>query len=410
MLSAMTGSSRATTSDPVASASSGTLARLFSIRDASAPYALADVLSEALSETGASHMVLHLASHDGERLVSLVPGESSEPSILDVDGSLPGRVYAEQQQLEVEEGSQTRLLIPVTERSYRLGVLDLTLPSLDDELRRKAAEYAILAALLLLIDGRYTDYYLCTRRIEPMQLPAELQWQLLPPRAMGFGGVSVAGMLVPAYDIGGDLFDYSAEPGVIHVAVFDCMGHGIHSAVVSGLVAGAYRNARRNDQDLSARAAAVDSALRHFGMEFFATGIIGEVDTARGQLRYVNHAHADPLLLRQGSLQALEPSGRAVPLGLADGRSVIQDAEVQTIDLEPGDVLVFHSDGAVEIRDPQGLQLDDQGFAELLERQAKVCDEPWEMTRRVAGELMAYRQSDLQDDATLMILRYAPGT
>ena len=384
------------------------MARLFSARDASPAYALVDVLAASLADIGVTRTVLHLASHDGERLVGLLPHERSRHSVLNVDGSLPGRVFVEQQQAETDGESGIRLLIPVTERSYRLGVLELELPEVDEERRRIAAEHALMAAQLVITDGRYTDFYTSSRRLEPMALPAELQWQLLPPRAMRLGGVSVAGMLVPAYDVGGDLFDYCAEPGSLHVAVFDCMGHGMVSAAISALVAGAYRNARRNGQGLNARAEGVDTALRQLGLDVFATGIIGEVDTIRGQLRYVNHGHTDPLLLRDGSIQRLSPAERTVPMGLADGRSAGEDARVQIVDLLPGDIVTFYTDGAIEIRDPRGTALDDEGFSELLQRHAKVCDEPWEITRRVAADLMAFRKSELVDDATVMILRYAP--
>ena len=408
MLTVMSASARITASDPVAAAGVGTLARLFSLHDQWPPYALVDVLAASLADIGVTRTVLHLASHDGERLVGLLPKKRSRDSILKVDGSLPGRVYVDQQQTEIDDGSVVRILVPVTERSYRLGVLELEIAEADDEVRRVAAEYALLAAQLLITDGRYTDFYTSSRRLEPMQLPAELQWQMLPPRAMRFGAVSVAGMLVPAYDVGGDLFDYSGEPDTVHVAVFDCMGHGLISATISGLVAAAYRNARRSGFDLNARADAVDSALRQFSLDVFATGIIGEVDMRSGQLRYVNHAHPDPLLLRDGSIQRLSPADRAVPMGLADGRASTDEAEVQRIDLRGGDVVVFYTDGAIEIRDPHGRALDDEGFADLLQRHAKLCDDPWEMTRRVAGELMEYRMGDLVDDATVMILRYAP--
>ena len=384
------------------------MARLFSARDASPAYALVDVLAASLADIGVTRTVLHLASHDGERLVGLLPHERSRHSVLNVDGSLPGRVYVEQQRAEIEGEAGIRLLIPVTERSYRLGVLELEVPELDDEGRRIAAEHALLAAQLVITDGRYTDFYTSSRRLEPMTLPAELQWQLLPPRAMRLGGVSVAGMLVPAYDVGGDLFDYCAEPDSLHVAVFDCMGHGMVSAAISGLVAGAYRNARRSGRSLNARADAVDAALRQLGLDVFATGIIGEVDTVRGQLRYVNYAHPDPLLLRDGSIQRLSPTERAVPMGLADGRSAAEGAQMQTVDLLPGDIVTFYTDGAIEIRDPQGTALDDEGFSEFLQRHAKMCEEPWEVTRRVAGDLMSFRKSELVDDATVMILRYAP--
>jgi serine phosphatase RsbU (regulator of sigma subunit) len=381
---------------------------MFAIRDQAAPYALVDVLAQSLSKSGLQRLVLHLASHDGESLVSLVPGEEQPAGTMPVEGTMPGRVFVEQRPTEVEAGDGLRMLVPVSERSYRLGVLELIFPELDDALRETAIEHALLAAHLLITDGRYTDYYLCTRRMQPMALPAELQWQLLPPRAMGFGGVSVAGMLVPAYDVGGDLFDYGAEPGIMHMAIFDVMGHGVVSAVISGLVAGAFRNARRSGADLQAQGVAVDAALRKFEQGVFTTGVMAEVDPARGELRYLNYGHPDPILLRGGATSRLAPSERAVPLGLTEPDWPVHHAAVQTVALRYGDVIVLHTDGAVEIRDPHDKPLDEEGFEALVQKHAQVGTEPWELTRRIAGDLMSYRRSDLVDDATVTVLRYAP--
>jgi phosphoserine phosphatase RsbU/P len=408
MLADMSGLSADPAAESEVSVPVGTLTNVVTIRDDAPPYALVDVLADSLSRIGATHVVVHLASHDGERLVGLAAGDRAAHSVINVDGSLPGRVYAEQRQTEVGVDDGVRMLIPLSERAYRIGVLELRFPSVDQDIRRSAAEHAVLVAHLLITDGRYTDYYLRARRLEPMMLPAELQWQLLPPRAMGFGGVSVAGMLVPAYDVGGDLFDYSGEPDLIHLAVFDVMGHGIVSAVLSGLVAGAYRNARRVGASLQECARAVDQGLRSFGMDLFTTGIIAHVDPARGRLSYVNYAHADPFLLRDGQVHWLEPSSRALPMGLSEVECAAEDAEVQMLELRSGDVVVFHTDGATEIRDQRGVPLDDEGFAELVQRQAAIIDEPWELTRRIAAELMDYRKSDLVDDATITVLRYAP--
>ena len=60
------------------------------------------------------------------------------------------------------------------------------------------------------------------------------------------GGTTVAGLLEPAYEVGGDCFDYALNGDVmLDVAVFDAMGHGLPSSIISGLAVGAYRHARR---------------------------------------------------------------------------------------------------------------------------------------------------------------------
>ena len=63
-----------------------------------------------------------------------------------------------------------------------------------------------------------------------MSLAASMQWDLLPPLVMQAGSVSIAGLIEPAYDVGGDCFDYSLNGPVFDFAIMDAMGHGVSSA------------------------------------------------------------------------------------------------------------------------------------------------------------------------------------
>jgi serine phosphatase RsbU (regulator of sigma subunit) len=68
---------------------------------------------------------------------------------------------------------------------------------------------------------------------------------LLPRLALAAPEYVVAGTLEPAYDVGGDTFDYAAQPLSLAVSVTDAMGHGLQAALLAGLTVAALRNARR---------------------------------------------------------------------------------------------------------------------------------------------------------------------
>ena len=87
--------------------------------------------------------------------------------------------------------------------------------------------------------GRATDEVELVRRGRPLS-PAEIQWELLPRLALEAPEYVVAGTLEPAYEVGGDTFDYAAQPEALTVSVTDAMGHGLQAALLAGLtVAGA---------------------------------------------------------------------------------------------------------------------------------------------------------------------------
>lgn len=126
-----------------------------------------------------------------------------------------------------------------------------------------------------------------------------MQWQLLLPLTLTSPHTVVAGMLSPAYEVGGDGFDYALNEQTLHVAIVDAMGHGLQAAILAGAVVGAYRHARRAGVSLRDTYAVMDEVVRgQFSDEQFATAHMAELDVSSGLLRWVNAGHPRPLLIR----------------------------------------------------------------------------------------------------------------
>src|SRR6188472_3880874 len=94
-----------------------------------------------------------------------------------------------------------------------------------------------------------------------MTLASELIWELVPPRVLASEDLVLAKLLEPCYDIGGDAFDYALNDGVLHLAVFDAMAHGLPAAGMASLALSAYRHSRRNHDSPAAAYMALDAAL-----------------------------------------------------------------------------------------------------------------------------------------------------
>jgi hypothetical protein len=79
------------------------------------------------------------------------------------------------------------LWLPLLDGAERLGVLGLTLPSIDDPVRKRCSWLATLVAEMILSKGQCTDGYSLARRRQPMSPAAEMQWQMLPPLTLASG-------------------------------------------------------------------------------------------------------------------------------------------------------------------------------------------------------------------------------
>ncbi|MEV7099756.1 PP2C family protein-serine/threonine phosphatase [Amycolatopsis sp. NPDC051045] len=149
--------------------------------------------------------------------------------------------------------------------------------------------------------------------------------------------------------------------------------------------------------DLRDQVRAVDEAVGSLG-NGAVSGVLGEFDVATGRVSYLAAGHPPPLVLREGEVAGSPDECRAAPFGRgADGWAVA------VVDLRVGDVLVRYTDGVVDARDRQGRPFGRSGLAEVLEREVPDRLLP-EAARRVTRAVLAHREDDLADDATVLLL------
>jgi len=206
--------------------------------------------------------------------------------------------------------------------------------------------------------------------------------------------------------------------------VLDGMGHGLQSAQLASLAVAAYRNARRSDRRLTETAQAVDAAVfAGFAGEAFTTAVLAELDTGTGLLWWVNAGHPEPLLVRGGWLVKVLHTEPAAPLGLGLAEAALEPADgdgpagagarsfvVGVEHLEPGDRVLFYTDGVIEARSPDGDFFGVERLVELLVRHLAGGLPTPETMRRVVRALLAHQQGQLTDDATLLLLEWRSGT
>jgi serine phosphatase RsbU (regulator of sigma subunit) len=184
----------------------------------------------------------------------------------------------------------------------RLGVLQVVLTSAPSPRQREAwSTTATLIAALLTDRGQYGDELERTRRRLPMQAATEVVWSLLPPTSFGNERVEISAILEPCYEVGGDVFDYSVNPDLVHVALFDAVGHGMAASLLSTLAINVYRNARRCGLNLVDTYLSIDKWVRAQYPGAFVTAILGELDPSTGRYRRICAGHPAELLIRDGA-------------------------------------------------------------------------------------------------------------
>jgi serine phosphatase RsbU (regulator of sigma subunit) len=368
------------------------------------PAAMPEILAAAAAELGATDVVVYLVDF-GQTLLQPLPDRSTHadlPVTETVAATMAGRAFADQRVMTVERDDGVRVWVPVLEGSDRTGVVAVTLPMADDGLLQACEELGLLAGYLIAAQARCTDLYNLHRRRRSLSLAASMQWDLLPPLVLNTGTVMVAGIVEPAYDVGGDCFDYAVNGPVFDFAVMDAMGHGVGSALIAALAMGCYRHGRREARSLIALHDDLATTMEaHYRDQSFATGVLGRIEIDTGALTWTNAGHPLPLLIRGGRVIGELSCEPTPPWGTVGG-----EPTVATEYLEPGDCLLLYTDGVTEARTPEGEQFGVERLIDLTNRNASALLRPEAIARRLVASVLDHQRDDLADDATVVLVRW----
>jgi serine phosphatase RsbU (regulator of sigma subunit) len=370
------------------------------------PQLIAPLVAEGAARIGGRDVRILLQDY-GQQMLRPLPGRRlmvGEPE--PIDGSMAGQAFLRMTVVEERRDDGVRLYLPLLDGSDEVGVLALTLDTVDDDDRRLLRRFAGLVAEMLVTKSAYTDRFLQVRRSAPMSLSAEIQWALLPPMTMITPQVALAGILEPAYDVAGDSFDYAINDDIVHLAVIDAMGHGLNAAMLATLAIGAYRHARRANVGLADLYGLMDAVVeKQFGPDQFVTAQMMRLNIATGHLQWVNAGHPAPLLIRDRKVvQALESPG-TLPVGFGGATPVISEHELQR-----GDRVLFFTDGAIEEHKPGGQQFGMDRLIDFVERAGQVGEGVQEMVRGLSHALARARDGMTTDDTTLFLVEWRGGS
>ena len=358
------------------------------------------VLREARA-AGANRAALYVIDIDGSCLIKLAGDEQFPERVqapFGVGPELPSETLGEVQDI-VSSKLPGATVVGLRVRDRAVGVL-VTCGGDTDDLRRLADQ----AALALELGSGYTDVIHRARRRKDINAAAEIQQDLLPPRIAAVEGASVAGGVLPGYEVGGDFFDYAENEDGLWLAVGDAMGKGNTAAAISSLAVGALRAARRNDATLEQAAQVVHEATFELGGPYqFLTAVFAVWQHGSGTLAWINCGHPRPLLVdRDGAADELVDDG-TYPLGMFRRQRAFRRTEFR---IEPGQRILLYSDGIPERRDSEGALFG----VESLKRTLRGCAAATAAgaVRALQDAVLDFSPRPLRDDATILLVDTDP--
>jgi hypothetical protein len=378
----------------------------------SATHDVSTVVAEEARAIGISALVLYLVDYEQTMLVPVPGPDTGDREPMSVQGTVGGRSYAATSILDTQVDEGRRVWLPLLDGTERMGVMELNIRGTEDELSAHALavveRYAHFVTGVIVTKDAYSDVFKVLRRRRELTTATELVREMVPPSVMATDNFVLAAVLEPAYDVGGDAYDYALNDDVLHLGIFDGVGHGLAAAGVATFALSAYRHSRRCGRSLPATYDAIDvEVAEQYPSGRYVTACLAQLDVSVGQLRWISAGHPAPLLLRGGRFVKeldVKPSP-PMGLGLAERQPVVGGES-----LEPGDMVLFYTDGLTESRRRDGRLFTAVRLAEFIERQAGSGEAAPDTLRRLREAIIERGEGALRDDATAVLVEWRRGS
>jgi sigma-B regulation protein RsbU (phosphoserine phosphatase) len=209
-------------------------------------------------------------------------------------------------------------------------------------------EWVSVALLLLLVSLELADKVIMKRDLE---IAREIQTWLVPSHPPEVPGGDIAFATRPQNSVAGDYYDAfypcatPAEGGKLMLVIADVVGKSVPAALLMATLQASLRTVAGDDAPLAELVARLNryaSAHSLDGLRF-TTAVLGQYDPGSRRLEYVNAGHNVPILRHaDATMEKLDVGG--LPLGIFSAAAY----NTAFVDLHPGDVLIFYTDGVVE--------------------------------------------------------------
>jgi sigma-B regulation protein RsbU (phosphoserine phosphatase) len=300
--------------------------------------------------------------------------------------------------------TRSEIAVPIIRDKRPFGALNLESDRVNafDEKDIEVLQFVADAASISIEKSILHTEILEKRRIDDqLQIAAELQARLLPPGPPEIDGYSIAGLCVPAYEVGGDYFDY-IRLGVdrLGIVVADVSGNGIAAALLMTSFRALLIPPARAGMPPETLMGQMNALLPEFARKRdFITALYGILDLSAGTFTYANCGQNFPFLVRaDGRIERLTQSGPSLII-MPDTKYTTGTAV-----LREGDLLVLYTDGVVEVFNGAQEQFGNERLEEVASRArgrsaGEVLREIVAATRAFSGPAITH------DDSTLVVVK-----
>jgi sigma-B regulation protein RsbU (phosphoserine phosphatase) len=233
-----------------------------------------------------------------------------------------------------------------------------------------------------------------------LELARKVQFALMPRPPKPRGILQVAVRYTPANQLGGDVYDfYRLDNDRLGILVADVSGHGVNSAMLSGMVKALAAPLSLAVLEPGEMLAGLDVATEQYFPEgYFCTGFYLIADEDTGLVRYAGVGHPPAIIVGPHGPRTLPSNPGMLGIGMVDGTAGDSDR------LLPGESLVIYTDGLTDAMDPSDVLFGEDRLKTVL--QSHHGADPTEILNRVDEALIRHTAPGRpSDDINIIVLQ-----
>ncbi len=306
--------------------------------------------------------------------------------------------------LPMNPETRSELIVPLFHKGRIIGVLDLEHTRTAFFNEDHAKTLTTMAAQVAIAIENARLYQAVSRQEKQLErdiaTAREVQLRLLPTSPPEHAHAEMAVRFLPARTIGGDLYDFlDYEPGLTAIVLGDVSGKAAPAALYAALVSGIMRSAAIHRPGPAEMLRTLNDSLQERKLESqYVTMLFAQWDDQARTLTVANSGAVQPVCCRAG--QSLTVKAEGFPLGLFPDVSY----DEITLTTQPGDVIVFASDGILDAENMQSEMYGEERLSALL------CANSDQSANHIADAILAdvtrfQDGKDRFDDETIIVLR-----
>ncbi|MCJ7498268.1 MAG: SpoIIE family protein phosphatase [candidate division Zixibacteria bacterium] len=306
--------------------------------------------------------------------------------------------------IEARHETKSEIVAPIITDQRTIGVFNLEsdrVNTYDSEDLNLLTAFASHCAVAIERTRLHEEILIKKKLEEELLIARKIQESFLPPKNPELAGLDISGINIPSEQVGGDYYDFiPIVEDQIGIAIGDVSGKGIPAALIMASFRASLKAEIRNNYAIGTIFFKVNNLLyESIERENYVTAVYGVLDIKNKVFTFSNAGHNPPILRREeGTIEYLTEGG--VALGILQNH----DYKEMVLGLNPGDLILFYTDGVTEAKNKAGEEFGTKRLEEILlenyalkarQIQDKIYQEIKEFTENKPG----------QDDFTMIVIK-----